>query len=41
MGFILNDVIILAKNAEHLKKRNSLFTFGNPTSYVNYKDLLK
>ena len=39
MGFILNDVIILAKNAEHLKKRNSLFTFGNPTSHVNYKDL--
>ena len=39
MGFLLNDVIVLAKNAEFLVNRNHLFSLGNPISHVNSRDL--
>jgi len=39
MGFLLNDVIVLAKNAEHLVGRDHFYSLGKPTSHVNSKDL--
>ena len=39
MGFILNDVLILSKNASILSKRDAIYTLGNPTSYVYSNDL--
>tara|TARA_Y100000816_G_C26091058_1_gene576600 strand:+ start:895 stop:1596 length:702 start_codon:yes stop_codon:yes gene_type:complete len=39
MGFLLNDVIVLAKNAEYLNNRDHIYSLGNPTSHVNSNDL--
>ena len=39
MGFLLNDVIVLTKNAEFLVNRDHFFSLGNPTSHVNSRDL--
>ena len=39
MGFLLNDVIVLAKNAEFLVNRNHIFSLGKPTSHVNSRNL--
>ncbi len=39
MGFLLNDVIVLAKNAEHLVARDHFYSLGKPTSHVNSRDL--
>tara|TARA_B110000008_G_C16978250_1_gene567071 strand:+ start:2921 stop:3622 length:702 start_codon:yes stop_codon:yes gene_type:complete len=39
MGFLLNDVIVLSKNAEFLVNRDHFYSLGNPTSHVNSRDL--
>jgi hypothetical protein len=39
MGYLLNDVIVLTKNAEFLVNRDHLISLGVPTSHVNSREL--